>query len=147
MEDADALATTKAMLAEVLAARGALEEADALCTAAAAIAAEDDVVTQVVLRGVQARLLVVRGHRADAEAVAREAVALAEPTDLLSHHGDALLTLAEVLPRREEAQAAAEAALALYRRKGNAARAAVATSLLEGAPGVIPLELRRGHDE
>ena len=61
MEDADALATTKAMLAEVLAARGALEEADALCTAAAAIAAEDDVVTQVVLRGVQARRRGSRG--------------------------------------------------------------------------------------
>ena len=59
---------------------------------------------------------------AAAEALAREAVALVEPTDLLSHHGDAMLDLADVLRlsgRTGEAGGAACDALALYERKGN----------------------------
>ena len=50
-----------------------------------------------------------------------------EPTDLLCHRGDAMLDLAAVLStcgRREEAEHAVRAAVALYERKGNAVAAA-----------------------
>ena len=59
--------------------------------------AADDTVTQVIWRGVRAKVLAREGSCEQAEALAREAVALIEPTDLLSHHGDAMLDLAEVL--------------------------------------------------
>jgi hypothetical protein len=73
------------------------------------------------------KILAGDGHCDEAEGLAREAVALVEPTDLLSARGDAMLDLADVLricDRTEEADREAEAALALYELKGNAAAAA-----------------------
>ena len=73
------------------------------------------------------------------EALAREAVALVEPTDLLSHHGDAMLDLAEVLrtccSARTSAAAPSRPALALYERKGNVAAAARARCAARRADG------------
>ena len=60
-------------------------------------AQHDDIVTQVIWRGVQAKILAHQGRSEEAETLARDAVALVAPTDLLSHHGDAMLDLAEVL--------------------------------------------------
>ena len=64
---------------------------------AAGAGAHDDIVTQVIWRGVQAKILAHHGRPEEAETLARNAVALVAPTDLLSHHGDAMLDLAEVL--------------------------------------------------
>jgi hypothetical protein len=89
-------------------------------------------VTQVVWRGVHAKLLARDGRGEEAEALARGAVALIEPTDLLSHHGDAMVDLAEVLRmsnRLEESHDHTRSALALYEAKGNAAAAARTRSL------------------
>ena len=94
--------------------------------------------TQVIWRGVQARIAARAGRCADAEALARSAVTLAEPTDLLSLRGDAMLGLAEVLRlcgRPEESVHAAGAALALYELKGNAAAAARVRPLLRDRQG------------
>ena len=132
MGDSELLATTKAMLAQAVFAQSQLDEADALCRDVAAGASADDVVTQVIWRGVQAKIRAHAGDRDEAEALAREAVAIAAATDLLSHHGDALRDLAEVLmfcSREQEAAAAVDAALSLYERKGNLAAAAQARSL------------------
>ena len=51
----------------------------------------------MIWRGVKAKILAHEGRCEDAETLARAAVALVAPTDLLSHHGDAMLDLAEVL--------------------------------------------------
>ena len=83
--------------------------------------------TQVIWRGVKAKVLAREGSCEQAEALAREAVALIEPTDLLSHRGDAMLDLAEVLrtcSRTDESDRAGRAGLALYEQKGNAVGAA-----------------------
>jgi tetratricopeptide (TPR) repeat protein len=134
MNDVRLLATTTAMLAQAVYAQGRLSEAGELCRTTAASAAADDIVTQVIWRSVEAKVLARRGACEAAEALARAAVALVEPTDLLSHHADALVDLAEVLracARPEEAEAARHAGLALYERKGNLAAIARATQLAD----------------
>jgi class 3 adenylate cyclase/tetratricopeptide (TPR) repeat protein len=133
MSAGDLLATTRAMLAQAVCAQRRLTEADELCRAAASGAAEDDIVTQVIWRGVRARALAADGRCEEAEALAREAVDLVEPTDLLSHHGDAMLDLAHVLRecgRDEGVEGAIQTGLSLYEDKGNAAGAARARALL-----------------
>ena len=124
MSDVGLLATTTAILAQAVYARGDLDEAIELCRSTAASAPPDDIVTQVVWRGVEAKALVRTGDCERAEELAREAVALVEPTDLLSHRGDALVGLAEVLvacSKGREAEDVLRSGLELYERKGNLA--------------------------
>ena len=97
MGDGELLATTLAMLAQAVFAQGQLEEAEQLCRMAASAGAADDIVTQVIWRGVAAKTLAHTGRFDEAERLARDGVKLVAPTDLLSHHGDAMLDLAEVL--------------------------------------------------
>ena len=129
-----ALATTNALLAQAVLAQGRPEEAEALCRDSAAAR---DLVTAAIGRGAHARALARTGRCAEAEPLAREAVALLEPTDLLSHRADAMLDLADVLRTCDnpEAEAAVDAALALYARKGNTAATARAASLLTDPGG------------
>jgi tetratricopeptide (TPR) repeat protein len=125
------LATTAAMLAQALYDQGRSEEAGAQCDVSEAAAPHEDFVTQAMWRGVRAKLLARAGALQAGETLAREALRLIERTDLLTHQGDALLDLADVLwlaGRGGEATEAARRALDLYERKGNlvsAQRAAV----------------------
>ncbi len=131
MSEGGALATTTALLAQAVYAQGRLSEAGELCRRADEIAAPEDAMTQAIWRGVQAKILAREGRCEEAEALAREAVALVEPTDLLSHRGDAMLDLADVLrtcDRTDESDRAARAGLALYELKGNVGR---------GRPGAV----------
>jgi len=131
MSDGGALATTTALLAQAVYAQGCMGDAAELCRMTQRRAAEDDVMSQAIWRGVQARILAREGRGEEAEALARGAVALVEPTDLLSLRGDAMLDLADVLricERLEEADRATRAGLALYELKGNEAAAARARS-------------------
>ena len=133
MGEGSALATTTALLAQAVYAQGRLDEARELCRATERRAAPDDAITQAIRRGVEARVLAREGRHDDAEALARAAVALVEPTDLLSHRGDAMLDLADVLRQRGrtgEAERSVRAALACYERKGNAAAAVRARAQL-----------------
>jgi DNA-binding SARP family transcriptional activator len=126
MNGRSALATSTALLAQAVYAQGRVREAEELCRTAERCAAAEDTLTQVIWRGVLAKILAGDGRCDEAEALAREAVALVEPTDLLSARGDAMLGLADVLricDRREEADREIQAALALYELKGNAAAA------------------------
>jgi len=119
-------------LAHVLHRLGRPDEALQVALASRAIAADDDLFAQVRWRGAVARSLAGQGRLADAERLTAEAVALAAPTDMLTMRGDALLDQAAVAAaagRPGDAARAAEAALALYRAKGNrpgAARAEAA---------------------
>ena len=126
-------ASVAALLARVLHARGRADEAAALVGEVAATASERDLWSQVLLALTGARLAATDGRIAEAEQRAREAVEVVEGTDLLDLRGDALLDLADVLRlagREEEARESAEAALALYARKGNEVSAARARALL-----------------
>jgi class 3 adenylate cyclase/DNA-binding SARP family transcriptional activator len=137
MSGGSALATTTALLAQVVYAQGRLDEAGDLCGMTARRAAAEDTITQAIWRGVSAKLLARDGRCQDAEAMARDAVAFVEPTDLLSHRGDAMLDLADVLQicgRSEDSQRAIGAALGLYELKGNAVAVSRARSLLNHRP-------------
>jgi hypothetical protein len=78
-------------------------------------------------------VLAREGRCEEAVALAAEAVDRIAPTDLLSHHADAMLDLADVLwicDRSDESDQAARTGLALYERKGNAVAAAAARTRL-----------------
>ena len=138
MSEASALATSTALLAQAVYAQGRRDEAADLCRTLERRAPQDDVVSQAIRRGVQARILAHEGRCEQADALAREAIALVEPTDLLSHRGDAMLDLAAVLricAGTEAADAATRAGIALYELKGNEAAAARARSLLGDRQG------------
>ena len=133
MVEGSSLATTKALLARAVLAQGRPEEAGELAVEADRLTAPQDVLTQSLWRGVRARALAQARRHDEALALARQAVAVLEPTDLLSHRGDAMLDLAAVLStsgQREESEHAVRSAVALYARKGNAVAAARAQQLL-----------------
>jgi hypothetical protein len=116
------LSTTAALLARAVEAQGRDEEAYDLTEVAEATGASDDFSTQVVWRGVRARVMAKGGAKGEAERLAREAVGLAEQTDRLNHHGGALVDLAAVLRAAErvgDEHEALEAALDLFERKCN----------------------------
>jgi DNA-binding SARP family transcriptional activator/tetratricopeptide (TPR) repeat protein len=122
--DGSLLATTAAMLAQAVYEQERTDEAAELCELAARTAPREDLVTQVVWRGVQGKVLARSERFEEAESLAREAVALVEQTDLLTHHGDALLDLATVLGfmgHTADAEAAFAAGCSLHERKGNVA--------------------------
>ncbi len=131
MSQGGLLSTTAALLGQALYAQDELEEAAEWCAVAADAAAPDDIVTQVVWRGVKAKVLAHEGRVDRAEALAHEAVALVDATDLLWHRGDAMLDLAEVLRLSSRMyHEAARGALSEYERKGNAVGSARARALL-----------------
>jgi class 3 adenylate cyclase/tetratricopeptide (TPR) repeat protein len=129
------LSTSAAMLAQAIYVQGRTDEAARFCDVSAQTAAADDLWTQVLWRIVRGKILARRGRGEEGLALARDAVRLVERTDLLTHHGDALLDLAEVLrldPRstaREE-RALVLKAIDLYENKGNLVSAERARALL-----------------
>ena len=126
------LPTVDGILAEALHAQGSDEEAEQLTVAIEESAGSEDVYSQVLWRGVRAKILAGRDGVADAEALAREAVALVGPTDFLHGKWYALMTLAEVLQadgRRDEAREAVDGAVRAATEKGHAVRARLAGEL------------------
>jgi hypothetical protein len=127
------LATTAALLARVAYEQGSYAECDRFCTASEDAATSEDLWSQFLWRGARAKLLAREGRIDEAEPLAREAVALVEATDLLTHRGDALLDLGDVLSaadRAADAEVAVRDALELFTRKGNAISAERARALL-----------------
>jgi tetratricopeptide (TPR) repeat protein len=138
MVEGSALATTKALLARAVLAQGRPDEAAELAAEAGRLTAPQDVLTQGLWRGVRGQALAHAGRHEEGLALAHEAVAALEPTDLLSHRGDAMLDLAAVLStcgHREESEHAVRSAAALYAHKGNAVAAARARQLLSDLQG------------
>ena len=118
--------TSAAYLAQALLAQGSDEEAERFARLSDELAAADDLLTQMLWRGVEARILAARRRFEEAERLARESVELAESTDFVNHRGDALVDFAIVLRaagRPDEASAALADAVRLYEQKGNAVAA------------------------
>jgi ATP/maltotriose-dependent transcriptional regulator MalT len=127
------MATTAAMLAQIICEQGRLDDAWAFTEVAEEAAASDDLSAQILWRGVRARLLARRGDMSEAKRLSSEAVRLAARTDWLTDHADALLSRADVLRMAGESEATANAvhaAAALYERKGNTVGARRARSML-----------------
>jgi DNA-binding SARP family transcriptional activator len=138
MGERDLRATTAGYLARAVYAQDRLSEAEELCRTSERIAEPEDIATQVLWRGVLARIRARRREFDEALALGREAVRLAEPTDLIVMRGGALLDLAEVVALTDhwtDAQALARQALELFELKGNVVLAARARSWLEAGNG------------
>jgi predicted ATPase/class 3 adenylate cyclase len=126
--------TTAAFLARAVLEQGREEEAEELAELSAQLAAKGDLLSQILWRGVRARVLARHAQFEEAEALAREAVALAQVTDFVNHRADALLDLARVLKASlsiDEAVTSASEALRLYELKGNHVSASATRSWLE----------------
>jgi predicted ATPase len=122
MGEQSCLSTTAAFLASAVFAQGRVEEAEELTAESASLAEPDDLLTQILWRGVQAMILARRGLTSEAEALAREAVAIGEQTDFLVYRGDTLVDLAHILQgagREQEAAEIAAEGLRLHEQKGN----------------------------
>ena len=132
--DRNFISTVSAHLAEALYQQDKYEESDRFATFSAGIAAPDDLATQVLWRGVSAKLLARQGQLENAERVGREAVELSRRSeDPIDDQASALLNLAEVLRvvgKHQEAALTGAEALSLYERKGNAVSAAAARAFL-----------------
>lgn len=127
MGDRALLSTTAAFLGQALLAQGREQEAESLAELSSELAAGDDLITQVLWRGVRVRSLAGRGRLEEAERLAQQAATLAEKTDFVNHRADALVDLGIVLRqlrRADDAQAVFAEALRLYEQKGNAVAAA-----------------------
>ena len=112
-------------LAQALLAQRRDEEAERFAELSEELAAADDLLTQIMWRGVRARTLAGRGRLEEAERIAREAVALAERTDFINDRADALVDFAIVLRQAghlDDARAALAEGLRLYEQKGEQGR-------------------------
>jgi len=128
------LSTMAALLAEALYRLDRDEEALEQTRVSERTAAVDDVMSQLYWRSTRAKILSRAGDVEQAEQLAREAIPFGERTDYIDIHADALRALAEVLAaagKPEKARVAAQQALELHERKGNAASAARAHALLD----------------
>jgi class 3 adenylate cyclase/tetratricopeptide (TPR) repeat protein len=140
MGDSGSCSTVAAWLAEAAWRLGRDDEAEDGTARSERLAALSDVFTQVVWRGVRAKVLARRGRREDGERLAREAVQLAGATDNLELRAGALLDLATVLGswRPVEAAGAAAEALRLCERKGIVPLATRARRQLAELPAPAP---------
>ncbi|MDQ1539298.1 MAG: hypothetical protein QOH29_24, partial [Actinomycetota bacterium] len=130
--DADT-AETAALLGRACLALNRDAEADELCTESERLAGHA-LKASIAWRTLRAQLLSRSSDHAEARRVAQAAITLAERTDGLVDHGDACLSLARVLGAAGDAagaRAAAERAANLYERKGAAALAERARSMLD----------------
>lgn len=115
------LPTVLALLADVVLAHEAWDEAADLVKRAEEMAAHDDVITHIKCRSVKAKLAIHRGAFDEATELARDAVALAAETEYLDWCANALLDLAHVLSSAGDTKGASEAlrdAKKLFDRKG-----------------------------
>jgi tetratricopeptide (TPR) repeat protein len=122
MGDKALLSTTAAFLGQALVAQQRDDDAERVAALSEDLAADDDVITQSLWRGVRATVLARRGGLAEAERLARQAVALAERTDFVNHQAESHAVLGAVLGwrgRYEGSQAELREALRLYEQKGN----------------------------
>jgi class 3 adenylate cyclase/tetratricopeptide (TPR) repeat protein len=129
-----------ALLAHALCAQGRIVDADDMSATAEALAAENDLSSQVLWRSARAKVLARTGAPRQAQTRAREAVEIAERT---IHHfirSSALMGLAEVqliAGRRAEAAIAIKTALLLFETKGDTVSAGKARLALAEAGGVV----------
>jgi tetratricopeptide (TPR) repeat protein len=133
--DRNYISTVAGYLAEALYLQGRFDESRAFTAFSADVAAPDDLATQVLWRGVSAKLLAQQGRHDEAERAAREAVELTRHADSPIDQANALMDFGGALRmagKHEEAALAGAEALGLYEQKGNLVQAATARAFLAG---------------
>ena len=128
-----ARATLVALLADLVAKNGSVDEAARFAEESRAIASTDDLDAQGRWRPALARVLSRRGDHSAAERLVREADALLEPTDFIVLHAHVCDVLGEVLERAgrvDEACDAVDRAIGLHEQKGNVVSAGRSRSVL-----------------
>ena len=130
------LSTIAAMLGRVLCEQERFDEAEPYAVISAETALPEDLASQVIWRGAQARVLAARGE-ASSETLARESVELAGRSDWIDLHADALTDLADVFRLLGRPQDATEPHGA--RDRSLRAQRAVWLPPRERAPGSIGL--------
>jgi len=133
--DRNYISTVAGYLAEALYLQGRFDESRAFTAFSADVAAPDDLATQVLWRGVSAKLLAQQGRHDEAERAAREAVELTRHADSPIDQANALMDFGGALRmagKHDEAALAGAEALGLYEQKGNLVQAATARAFLAG---------------
>ena len=133
MGERNFISTIAGYLAEVLYRQERYEESGTFAAFSAEVAAADDLATQVLWRGVSAKLLARQGKLGEAERVARAAVHMMRSADDPIDQANALMDLGEVLRiagRHDAAARAGAEGLALYEKKGDLVSAAMARRFL-----------------
>ncbi len=136
IEERNYITTTAAYLAEALYRLERYDEASGFAEFSERVAAADDVFTQVLWRGVRAKLLARAGDLNAAIAMATEGVGLAHTSDDPIAQGNVLVDLALVHAIGGDVTAgsvALEEGLTRFAAKGSARSAVVARSSFEGA--------------
>ncbi|MDQ4024253.1 MAG: tetratricopeptide repeat protein, partial [Actinomycetota bacterium] len=116
------LPTLQAELADILYARGEIDEAERMAEQARSLSAPDDSLTEMKWRAVLAKVRARRGDKDEAVGLAREAAAIGATTGYVDRHAWILKDLGDVLSlagREDEATAAYADAASLFARKGN----------------------------
>ncbi len=137
------------LLAHATYAQGRYDDARRYAETCRQLAAGDDLSSQVLWRGAEAKVRAQRGEHADAERLAVEAVRTADRTIYHFTRTGALLDLGEVRRAAGRPRPAAKAigrALTLFEQKGNvvsADRARAALRELGGAPGAARAAVSR----
>jgi len=129
----DVASSVAALRARALVELGRPVEGERFALTALNWAADNDVFSHAYAASALARSMAARGLSVEAVASARHAVELSTGSDLLNMRADALLDLALVLDEtadRAGARETADAALALYRAKGNVVSAERAERIL-----------------
>jgi tetratricopeptide (TPR) repeat protein len=115
--------TIAALLSRVLRDQGRNSEALVFSKIAEEITAPDDIESQALWRSIRAPILARAGEITEAEALARSAVELSQQSDAPQMRADVLSELAAVLQllgRTDESLRAINAAIDIYRTKGDA---------------------------
>jgi tetratricopeptide (TPR) repeat protein len=136
MGDRSRRATTAAFLAQARYEQQLDDDAMKFARKSRGLAGADDVFTQVIWRGVWAKLIARAGDCEGALALAQDAVERAAESDGLNLQGDSLLDQAEVLRVCDpsSARAAAEQARERYDGKGNVAAVRRADAFIARLP-------------
>jgi hypothetical protein len=147
--DRNYISTVAAYLAEALYRQGKYEESRSFAAYSAEVAAPDDLATQVLWRGVSAKLLALQGQAEAAERIGLEAVERSRrESDMIDNQANILMDFAAVLRiggKHHEALLAAAEALKLYEQKGDLVAGQAARDFLaNGAAEKPPLQSAQG---
>ncbi len=126
--------TTALMLADILASRGAYEEAARWCAEVREVLNEDDLADVIAADSLEGFLAAVAGSHVEGERLSSQAVRLATTTDMYEWNGRSQEWHARTLAlvgKPLEARDAAAAALAVYEAKGDIPATAWARELLD----------------
>ena len=132
MGETNFASTLAARLAQALCALGRYDEASRFVSISRTTAAAGDIVSQVILRGAEAKISANAGNHGEARSIVQEAITLAAQTDALNMQADILVDLSEVQrgAQDDRASVSVREALHLYEQKGNIASAAMCHALL-----------------